>query len=154
MKKILFITLVLMLSVLLAACGGSDDDANESSNENGESSEQEQVSIDIFQGKVEFKDQFESLVAQYEEENPNVSISVKTVGGGTDYDPVLKTEFNSGEAPHIFNITGPQGVEDYREYLTDLSDTAAADAALEGTLTTVTDGEETLGLPFNQEGYG
>src|SRR5699024_10894582 len=32
--------------------------------------------------------------------------------------------------------------------------TAAADAALEGTLTTVTDGEETLGLPFNQEGYG
>ncbi|SHM60124.1 raffinose/stachyose/melibiose transport system substrate-binding protein [Gracilibacillus kekensis] len=149
MKKMLFVLLMLAIAFALAACGGSDE---ESGNENAGSGEQ--VSIDIFQGKVEFKDQFEDLVAQYQEENPDVSISVKTVGGGTDYDPVLKTEFNSGEAPDIFNIGGPQGVEDYREYLTDLSDTKAADAALDGTLSTVKDGEEILGLPFNQEGYG
>jgi raffinose/stachyose/melibiose transport system substrate-binding protein len=35
-----------------------------------------------------------------------------------------------------------------------MSETKAAQAALEGTLDSVKDGEEVLGLPFNQEGYG
>ena len=149
-KKFLFLAFTLVLSMLLAACSsdGSDESAN------GNNSSAEQVSIDIFQGKVEFKDQFEDLVAKYEDENPNVSISVETVGGGTDYAPVLKSAFSAGDAPDIFNVTGPQDVIDYNEYLTDLSDTAAAEAALEGTLKAVTDGDQILGLPFNQEGYG
>ncbi|WP_138416253.1 ABC transporter substrate-binding protein [Aquibacillus sediminis] len=152
-KKLLFLIITLTFSMFLAACGGSGEDTSDTSESNGDSNE-DQVSIEIFQGKVEFKDQFENLVALYEEENPNVSITIDTVGGGTDYDPLLKTAFNSGDAPDIFNIAGPQGVVDYNDYLTDLSDTEASKAALEGTLTTVTDGDEILGLPFNQEGYG
>lgn len=148
-KKFLFLSFALVLSILLAACGSDD-----SSSDDSETAEGDKVSIEIFQGKVEFKDQFEDLVAKYEEENPNVSINVETVGGGTDYAPVLKSAFSSGDAPDIFNVTGPQDVIDYKKYLTDLSDTAAAQAALEGTLTAVTDGEQILGLPFNQEGYG
>ncbi|WP_117169951.1 ABC transporter substrate-binding protein [Paraliobacillus sediminis] len=148
-KKFLFLSFALVLSLLLAACGSDD-----SSSEDSDTAEGDKVSIEIFQGKVEFKDQFEELVATYEEENPNVSITVETVGGGTDYAPVLKSAFSSGDAPDIFNVTGPQDVIDYKEYLTDLSDTAAAQAALEGTLTAVTDGDQILGLPFNQEGYG
>ncbi|UOQ46581.1 ABC transporter substrate-binding protein [Gracilibacillus caseinilyticus] len=140
---------VALSSMILAGC--SSDDSN---SENGESASGDKIQIDIFQGKVEFKEQFEDLVALYEEENPNVEINVETVGGGTDYGPVLKSAFSSGDAPNIFNVTGPQDVIDYKEYLTDLSDTEAAGAALDGTLTTVTDGEQILGLPFNQEGYG
>src|SRR5690625_6554712 len=90
----------------------------------------------------------------YEDQHPNITINVKTVGGGTEYAPVLKSEFSSGDEPNIFNVTGPQDVLDYEEYLTDLADTDAAKAALEGTLTTVEDGDKVLGLPFNQEGYG
>ncbi|WP_112180622.1 MULTISPECIES: ABC transporter substrate-binding protein [Paraliobacillus] len=148
-KKFLFLSLAFVLSILLAACGSEDSSSGDT-----ETAEGDKVSIEIFQGKVEFKDQFEDLVAKYEEENPNVSITVETVGGGTDYAPVLKSAFSSGDAPDIFNVTGPQDVIDYKEYLTDLSDTAAAQAALEGTLTAVTDGDQILGLPFNQEGYG
>lgn len=148
-KKFLFLSFALVLSILLAACG-----SDEGTSEDGDTAEGDKVSIEIFQGKVEFKDQFEDLVAKYEDENPNISITVETVGGGTDYAPVLKSAFSSGDAPDIFNVTGPQDVIDYNKYLTDLSDTAAAKAALEGTLAAVTDGDKILGLPFNQEGYG
>lgn len=141
---------VLALSgILLAGCSSSDEGGSKK-NASGD-----HVTIDIFQNKVEFKAQFEELVAQYEEENPNVKINVKTIGGGTDYAPVLKSSFSSGEDINIFNIVGPQDVIDYKEYLTDLSDTKAADAALDGTLaTTLQDSGEVLGLPVNQEGYG
>ena len=137
---------LLVSSILLAGCGTSDGGSDTAAGE--------KVTIDIFQNKVEFKNQFEDLVELYEEENPNVKINVKTVGGGTDYAPVLKSSFSAGEDVNIFNVTGPQDVLDYKDYLTDLSDTEAAEAALEGTLSTVTEGEQVLGLPVNQEGYG
>ncbi|MCP3031527.1 extracellular solute-binding protein [Halobacillus sp. A1] len=139
----------LLASTVLAGCSfssGSDD------SESGGS--EDQVTVDIFQFKVEFKDQFEELTDMYEEENPDVNINVKTVGGGNDYGQALKTSFSSGEEPDIFNVGGPADVDEYEEYLTDLSDTEAAGAALEGTLSAVERDGEILGLPFNQEGYG
>ncbi|WP_226037764.1 ABC transporter substrate-binding protein [Aquibacillus saliphilus] len=135
-------------SILLAGCGSSEEEGGTNA------TSEDELTVDIFQFKVEFKDQFESLVELYEEENPGVNINVKTVGGGNDYAATLKTSFSSGDEPDIFNVGGPSEVEDYRDSLADLSDTKAAEAALEGTLSGVTDGDEILGLPFNQEGYG
>lgn len=141
----------LMLIAVLALVGCSSTDDGEKGADKGS---EDQVTVDIFQFKVEIKDQLEDLVKVYEDENPGVKINVKTVGGGNDYGATLKTTFASGEEPAIFNIGGPSSVEEYRDYLADVSDTEAAKLALEGTLDTVKDGEEVLGLPFNQEGYG
>jgi raffinose/stachyose/melibiose transport system substrate-binding protein len=141
------ITAVLLSIGVLAGCSSSDE------GQTGDATE-DQVTVDVFQFKVEFKDQFESLIEKYEEENPGVKINVKTVGGGNDYAATLKSTFSSGKEPDIFNVGGPSEVEDYKTYLADVSETAAAKAALEGTLTSVMDGEQILGLPFNQEGYG
>ena len=135
-------------SVLLAGCGTTGD------GESGSSASKDKLTIEIFQGKVEFKDQFESLAEKYEDENPNVDIKITSVGGGTDYLGTLKTKFSTGDEPEIFSIAGPSESEQLSDYLTDLSDTAAAAAALEGSLAGVTDGDKILGLPFNQEGYG
>lgn len=145
---------VLLISLLaLAGCGSSDNGDNNGKN-GGSKDKGEKVVIDIYQFKVEIKDQFEDLIKVYEDENPNIKINVKTVGGGNDYGATLKTAFASGDEPDIFNVGGPSSVEEYREYLADVSDTEAAANAIEGTLLPVTDGEEVLGLPFNQEGYG
>ncbi|WP_203248905.1 ABC transporter substrate-binding protein [Sporosarcina beigongshangi] len=141
---------VIFLSIFaLVGCTPAEDGETEKTEATGD-----QVTIDIFQFKVEIKDQFESLVKVYEKENPNVKINVKTVGGGNDYGASLKTSFSSGEEPDIFNVGGPSAVEEYKEYLADVSDTAAVAASLDGTLTAVQDGDKVLGLPFNQEGYG
>ena len=147
-KSFFSLVSVLLISVIaLVGCSSSEDEGKGSASK-------DQVTVDIFQFKVEIKDQFEELVKVYEKENPDVKINVKTVGGGNDYGASLKTTFSSGEEPAIFNIGGPSAVEEYRDYLADVSDTEAAKIALEGTLNTVTDGDEVLGLPFNQEGYG
>ncbi|UOQ94487.1 extracellular solute-binding protein [Halobacillus shinanisalinarum] len=139
---------LLASSVALTGCSFSSGD------EEASSGSEDAVTVDVFQFKVEFKEQFEELVAMYEEENPDVNINVKTVGGGNDYGASLKTSFSSGEEPDIFNIGGPTDVDEYEEYLADLSDTKAADAALDGTLTSVKRDGQVLGLPYNQEGYG
>lgn len=145
-KSVLVLFSLLILGALVVGC---------SSNNNGKSATtDDQVIIDIFNSKVEMKDQFEAIVDQYTSENPNITIKVKTVGGGTNWESNLKTTFASGEEPDIFPVGGPSQVGEYREYLSDLSNTKAAEKALEGTLKSVIDGEEILGLPFNQEGFG
>ncbi|MCP3032520.1 ABC transporter substrate-binding protein [Halobacillus sp. A1] len=143
MKKVI---IMIAASLTLAGCSFSSGGSGEGSGD--------QVTVEIYQGKVEFKEQFEELAAEYEEENPDVNIEITSVGGGNDYAGSLKTRFASGDEPEIFSIAGPTEAENFEEYLADVSDTASADAALEGSLEPVTKDEEVLGLPFNQEGYG
>lgn len=148
---------MIVFVLLLAGCASDtvkegNDGANDHTDGAGESSEK--VDVDIFQFKVEFKDQFEDLIELYMKENENVNFSVQTVGGGSDYAASLKAEMASGNEPVIFNIGGPTELNEYREYLADLSDTEAASLALEGTLNGIEENGEILGLPYSQEGYG
>ncbi|UOQ42897.1 extracellular solute-binding protein [Halobacillus salinarum] len=146
MKGIKLLSSLCLSSVLLAGCSfSSGGSADVSGND---------LSIEIFQGKVEFNDQFKQLAKEYEKENPNVDIKITSVGGGSDYAGSLKTKFASGDEPEIFSIAGPTEAATYDKYLADLSDTKAAEQALDGTLDPVSKDEEVHGLPFNQEGYG
>lgn len=123
-------------------------------NKGEESSSNGKVAIDVFQFKVEFKDKFTEIAKEYMKENPNVTINVTTVGGGDDYGAALKTRFSSGNEPAIFNVGGPQDVNDYMSKLEDLTNTNIVKQALPKTLDAVTVNSKVYGLPFNQEGYG
>ncbi|WP_053368486.1 ABC transporter substrate-binding protein [Bacillus sp. FJAT-27245] len=150
-QKKLFSSLLaifLLFSLVLAGCSSSSSSSKDSD------SKKKDVSIDIFQFKVEFKDQFEAVAKKYEKENKGVKINITTVGGGEDYGAALRSKFASGKEPAIYNVGGPQDVEDWKSKLADLSDTKAAEAALEGTLDGVTVDGKVMGLPYNQEGYG
>ena len=67
---------------------------------------------------------------------------------------LFDSKFASGNEPAIYNIGGPQDVADWLDKLADLSDTAAAESSLEGSLDGVSVDGKVLGLPYNQEGYG
>ncbi|WP_394219570.1 ABC transporter substrate-binding protein [Halobacillus trueperi] len=146
MKKKGAVLSSVLFAGVLAGCSFGAGSSSESSGD--------ATTIEIFQGKVEFNDQFEELAEKYEEENPEVDIKITSVGGGSDYAGSLKTKFASGDEPEIFSIAGPTEAANYEKYLADLSDTDLADLALEGTLNPVTKDGELHGLPFNQEGYG
>ncbi|MEM1505111.1 ABC transporter substrate-binding protein [Domibacillus sp. 8LH] len=145
---------VLSSALFLGLAGCSTAEKKEESSGSSGGGGGDQTVVDIFQFKVEFKNQFEELAKQYEEEHPEVDINVQTVGGGNDYASALKSKFASGDEPAIFNINGAVDVQQYRDRLIDVSDTKAAGAALEGTLESVTEDGKVLGLPYNQEGYG
>ncbi|MBC2576857.1 ABC transporter substrate-binding protein [Peptostreptococcus canis] len=145
-KKIFSLALAGALSVgLLAGCGKSGS---------GNSGNGDQVQLDVFQFKVEFKDQFTKLADEYMKENPNIKINITTVGGGGDYGAALKSKFSSGNEPAIFNIGGPQDVKDWMSKLEDLSAEPLVKEALPTTVDGVTVDGKVYGLPFNQEGYG
>lgn len=147
-KKFGVLSFAALMGLGLTACG------NSSSSASGSDSDGDKTEIDIFQFKVEFKDQFEALAKKYEKANPDVKINVETVGGGSDYGAALKSKFSSGNEPNIYNIGGPEDVNTWEGSLTDLSDTESAKQALDGTLTGATKGDKVLGLPYNIEGYG
>lgn len=148
MKK--FSVIVVMLALILAgtpilfAQGQADTGAKDDS----------VVKVDIFQFKVEFKDQFTKLAEEYMKENSNVQLTIKTVGGGDDYGAALRSRFASGEEPAIFNIGGPQDVADWMDYLAPLNDLEVTTKAFPGILDGVTMNGNIYGLAYNQEGYG
>ncbi|MCZ0703858.1 raffinose/stachyose/melibiose transport system substrate-binding protein [Natronobacillus azotifigens] len=163
MKRRVVLALAGLITFVFLMTGCASDVVNESnSSDNGganagntdSNGNASNVEVDIYQFKVEFRDQFEELIRLYMEENENVQFSVQTVGGGNDYAASLKSQMASGNEPVIFNIGGPTELEEYREYLTDLSDTNAASLALDGTLNGVEENGAVYGLPFAQEGYG
>ncbi|WP_161879312.1 ABC transporter substrate-binding protein [Alkalibacterium sp. MB6] len=161
-KKNFFYKGLLMVSAagLLAACGnegdipGTDGTADNGGDTNGNGG-REEVNLSIMQGKVEFNSQFNDLAQMYMDENPNVNIEITSVGGGTDYFTQLTTRFGAGDEPAIFSVAGPNEMEQMSEYMADLSDTDAAEAALEGMLDSVTQDDGSVSaLPYNLEGYG
>ena len=144
-KKGLVIAIISVIttSSLLVGCG---------SKSTGDSSKQ--ITVDVFQFKVEAKDAFEKATKTYMNEHKNVTINVQTVGGGQDYGAALRSKFASGEEPTIYNIGGPQDALDWKAKLEDLSSEPWVSQAYDGTLEGVKLDGKILGMPFNQEGYG
>ena len=164
MKKWLSTALsaVLMLSFVLAGCasntGGSGGGSNASgggggSNASGGGSGEE-VTIKMFQFKVEIAEQLTKMIEEYEALHPNVNIEIETVGGGADYGAALKAKFNSNDKPDIFNNGGFSDLELWHEHLEDLSDQPWVENLVEVAKEPMTKDGKLYGQPLNLEGYG
>lgn len=141
-------SVMIMSSLTLAGCGNSESSSS-SSGGNGK-----QVTIDMFQFKVENAKELEAAAKQYENENKNVKINIQTVGGGDDYGAALRAKVQSGEEPTIFNIGGPQDVQDWKSRVTDLSAEPWVKDCVDGLLKGVTEDNKIYGMPMSIEGYG
>lgn len=141
LKRFGYALAILGLGLTLTACGKKN-------------SENDKVTISILQSKVESNKALKSIAKTYQKKHPNVEFKIQSIGGGTDYNPVLKTRISSGNAPTIFSLLGPADVIQFKKYATDLNGTKLAKLANKGTLNTVTDGGKVYGYPYNVEGYG
>jgi raffinose/stachyose/melibiose transport system substrate-binding protein len=148
MKKILIYALSVLSILALTACGGKKEEAKATE------AEKKPVTIDIYQFKVEIAEQLDALAKEYMTENPNVTINIETVGGGADYGASLRAKMASGTEPTIFNVGGPQDVQDWKDKLTDLSDLEVVKNAFDGATAGATLEGKVYGIPFTSEGYG
>ncbi|KMK77854.1 ABC transporter substrate-binding protein [Alkalihalobacillus pseudalcaliphilus] len=151
MKKWGFLAILSIL--ILTACGGSDDTGG---NQDGSSSGNDDVvTLNMFQFKVEIADELRAMLDEFESENPNIKVQLETVGGGADYSAALKAKFASGEHPDIFNNGGFTELGLWKEHLADLSDEPWVEHLLPIGAVPMTDEDGTLyGMPVNLEGYG
>ncbi|SET00473.1 carbohydrate ABC transporter substrate-binding protein, CUT1 family [Oceanobacillus limi] len=145
-KSLLFLVAITVVLVL-AACGGEDNEGNENS-EGSEASSGEKITI--FQSKVEISEQLEELAAEYEEET---GVEVEVWGTtGDDYFQQLQIRLNSNQGPSIFSVRHITEAEKLDSYLYDMSNEPfvehiAPDMALEY------DGK-VVGVPYGVEGFG
>ncbi|MDQ0256654.1 raffinose/stachyose/melibiose transport system substrate-binding protein [Evansella vedderi] len=164
MKRLSIMLLSLLFIVgLLSGCSSGDSETNtgneggsgDSNNGGSEGQQQEEVTLNFFQFKVEIADDLGEMLKEFEAEYPHIKVNLETVGGGADYGAALRAKFASGERPDIFNNGGFNELELWKEHLADLSDEPWVDHLLEIGKVPMTDEEGTLyGMPVNLEGYG
>ncbi|WP_335872588.1 ABC transporter substrate-binding protein [Bacillus sp. 2205SS5-2] len=154
MKRLLLLSMSLLLVFgIIAGC--SSKEKTNGSTDGETKSDDEVVTLNFFQFKVEIADQLQELINEFEAENPNIKIKLETVGGGADYGAALKAKFASGEEPDIFNNGGFKELELWKEKLADLSDEPWVEHLLPIGKVPMTDEDGKLyGMPVNLEGYG
>ncbi|QQO08479.1 ABC transporter substrate-binding protein [Breznakiella homolactica] len=108
------------------------------------------VTVQIFQSKVEIVDQLEAMAKEYTE---LTGVKVEVLGAsGDNYMDTLVGKLTSGQGPTIFNVSPGGRLERLHSYLYDLSGQPyISDIADNQAL--VYDGK-ILGVPYSVEGYG
>lgn len=119
MKRKFAFIMATVCTLIIAGCGNSGNtnsaangSAANAPNASTESAAPEDgkapakdVTIKMFQFKVEIAEQLNALAEEYEKET-GVKVEVETHGGGEDYGALLKAEIASGSEPEIFNNGG------------------------------------------------
>lgn len=101
--------------------------------------------------KPEIAEVYDQIAAEYEKET-GVKVKVETAASGT-YEQTLKSEVAKSKAPTIFQINGPVGYQNWKDYCKDLKDTKLYSYLSDQSLA-VTSGDGVYGIPYVVEGYG
>ena len=157
-KKTLSVTLAAAMAAgLLAGCGGSASTASSTADSTSTAASTE-AETPAAAGKVyslnfkpEQDEAGQNLAKKYTEET-GVPVTVVTAASG-QYETTLMSEMAKSDAPTLFQVNGPVGLANWKDYCYDLSGTKIA-----GDLTSdsysLKDGDATLGIGYVIESYG
>ena len=141
LKKYLTVALsAVMVTGLLTGCSSSSDEASDDTG-----------SVYYLSFKPEQEEQWKKVAETYTKET-GVEVKIVTAASGT-YEQTLKSEIAKEDAPTLFQINGPVGYENWKEYTADLKDTQLYEHLLNQDLA-ITDGDGVYGIPYVSEGYG
>ena len=94
---------------------------------------------------------YKELAKAYEEET-GVKVIVDTAANN-EYESTLTSKMSTDEAPTLFQINGPRGYANWKDYCADLSDTELYKHLTDKSMA-VTSGGKVYGIPYVVEGYG
>jgi raffinose/stachyose/melibiose transport system substrate-binding protein len=150
MKNILKISAaVLAAALILAGCKTNAPNSTESGS--AAPTADAKGSVYFLNFKPESDAVYQEIAAQYQEET-GVQIKVVTAAAG-NYETTLKSEIAKRDAPTIFQINGPVGYANWKDYTLDLTDTKLYEHLSDKGLA-VTEGGRAYGIPITVEGYG
>jgi raffinose/stachyose/melibiose transport system substrate-binding protein len=111
----------------------------------------EKASIYFLNFKPEVARVYEKIAEAYEAET-GIKVKVVTAAANT-YEQTLKSEIAKSDAPTIFQVNGPIGYREWKDYCANLSDTKLYSVLGDKTLA-ITDGDAVYAIPYAIEGYG
>lgn len=133
MKKFAAILLAATLVVSLTACGAKKNQ------------------IYYLNFKPEVAEVYDEIAKVYKEET-GVELKVVTAASGT-YEQTLRSEIAKKDAPVLFQINGPRGYANWKDYCADLKGTELYAHMTDKSLA-ITSGDGVYGIPYVVEGYG
>ena len=132
-----------VLGLGLVGCGGS---AGSGSSASGDAAE-----VYFLQFKPEVDKEWKEIAKAYKEEK-GVEVKIVTAASNT-YEEKLKSEMSKSSAPTLFQVNGPTGLKNWKDYCADLSDTKVRGELIDDSLALQSDGQD-LGIDWVQESYG
>ena len=135
-KKLLSILLVSIMALsLLAGCGAKED--------NG--------SVYYLNFKPEQAEQWQELAEIYTEKT-GIEVVVETAASG-QYETTVKAAMAKSDAPTLFQVNGPVGLQSWKDYCYDLKDSAIAKELTSNDFALM-DGDKMAGISYVIETYG
>lgn len=165
-KKIVALLLAtVMIGSLFTGCGKKSnendktntndttktEDTSSTDTENTDTSTEKVDSIYFLNFKPEIAEVYEKIAKDYETET-GIKVKVNTAAAGT-YETTLKSEIAKKDAPTIFQINGPVGFQNWKDYSADMKDSELYSHLTDKSLA-VTEGDGVYGIPYAVEGYG
>jgi len=136
MKKILALALALALSLTLVTVTAGAEATG---------------SVYYLNFKPEQDQQWQDLAKVYTEQT-GVPVTVVTAASGT-YEDTLRSEIEKADAPTLFQVNGPVGLQTWKDYCLDLKDTAVYDNLKSDDFALIQD-DQVLGIAYVIETYG
>ena len=143
---------LLICSVVIAAsfagCKG-DNDNNGTTNPNNQNAALK--SIRYLNFKPEIANKYQQIADEYEKET-GIKVVIETAANNT-YEQTLTAKMSTNEAPTIFQINGPKGYNNWKDYCADLSGTEIYKHLTDKDMAVTSNGA-VYGIPYVVEGYG
>lgn len=143
MKNRKIISLVLALSLIVGICTMFTACNKEEKVEVG--------TVRYLNFKPESTSVYEELAKEYEKET-GVKVIIETAANN-QYETTLASKMATDQAPTLFQINGPKGYENWKDYCADLSETELYKHLTDKSLAVKSDGK-VYGIPYVVEGYG
>lgn len=151
-KRWLTLGLVTAMTVTaLAGCGGNNGAGSSDGGAEGGGSDAGSGSVYYLNFKPEQDPQWQELAKAYTEET-GVEVTVVTAASG-EYETTLMSEMGKSGAPTMFQVNGPVGLANWKDYCYDLS---GSDVYKELTIEdfALKDGDSVAGIAYVVESYG
>lgn len=149
-----------LAAAALTGCGNTAGNQNGNSSGTGDNSSQNSGSqqsnnsgsVYYLSFKPESDPVWQNLAKEYTNQT-GVSVKVVTAANNT-YEQTLMSEIANKEAPTLFQINGPIGYQNWKDYCADLSDTNLYSWLLDKSLAVTGEDGGVYGIPYVVEGYG
>jgi raffinose/stachyose/melibiose transport system substrate-binding protein len=163
-RKVLSVMLAsAMLATMFAGCGSSADETGSgtaaSTESTGASQTEGEAATASGSGSVYYlnfkpeQDQAWQDLAKIYTDQTGVAVTVITAADGT-YEQTLKSEMAKTEAPTLFQVNGPVGLANWKDYCLDLSDSDIYTKLTSEDYALKNDAGEVSGIAYVIETYG
>lgn len=144
-------SILICCAVIAAVFVGCKNDKNNNNGTNPNNQNAAVKTIRYLNFKPEIADKYQQIADEYEKET-GIKVIIETAANNT-YEQTLTAKMATNEAPTIFQINGPKGYNNWKDYCADLSGTEIYKHLTDKDMAVTSNGA-VYGIPYVVEGYG